>query len=172
MREVRLPIQPEHHRPQGRIIFNFNTVNFSGGPFLARPKRGTGVCRTPVLTATPNGRHPPAQPSNRKDWLGYRGYTMWTIPCRFDTVPSIPVSEIYRHVNREKQRGRQTHRSPSTRDRDMARKLRHDEANRMWSEAFRDHELAETVALGNYPLMEIFRGVVLAQSTKHRDPHI
>jgi len=54
----------------------------------------------------------------------------------------------------------------------MIRKLRRDEVNRMWSEAFHDHELAETVALGNYPLMEIFRGVVLAQSIRHRDPHI
>ena len=113
-------------------------------------------------------RHAKREASTRATCVETQMVTMWAKPSSLADLNVDPVTLYYLDYSKDRGRGSQRRHNERRRPK-TPREL---ERDRMWSEAFHDHELAETVALGNYLLMEIFRGVVLAQSTKHRDPHI
>ena len=92
---------------------------------------------------------------------------MWSNPSKLSDF-NVPKAVLY-FMGREFTRG---HGSTGRHNETRIKTLRDQELDRMWSEAFRDHELAETVAKATYPILEVFPGIVLAQGVRHHDPYV
>jgi len=92
---------------------------------------------------------------------------MWAKPSSFSDL-TVPKSVLY-FMGRDYSRG---HGSTGRHNETRIKTPREQDLECMWNEAFRDREQAETVALSTYLTLEVFPGVVLAQSTRHRDPYV